>query len=37
MAPMANFKQILNCHNSSCAQERVVIFDHMGDFRGRPI
>jgi len=26
MAPMGKFKKKLNCHNSSCTQDRVVIF-----------
>jgi len=34
MAPMGNFKKILNCHNSGCMQDRVVIFDSMVGFSG---
>jgi len=31
MAPMGNLKK-LNCHNSGCTQDRVVIFDSSGVF-----
>jgi len=27
MAPMGNFEKNLNCYNSGCEQDRVVIFD----------
>jgi len=37
MAPTGKFKKILNCHNSGCTQDRVVIFDSRVGFLGRPI
>ena len=30
MAPMGKFKKNLNCYNSGCIQDRVVIFDPGG-------
>jgi len=33
MAPMGNLKK-LNCHNSGCTQNRVVIFDSMVGLSG---
>jgi len=32
MAPMGNLKTNLNCHNSDCTKDRVVIFDSVGVF-----
>jgi len=29
MAPMGKFKKNLNCYNSDCTQDTVVIFDSM--------
>ena len=34
MAPMKKFKKFLNCHNSGCTQDRVVIFDSRVGFSG---
>jgi len=36
MAPAGNFKKNLNCHNSGCTQDRVVIFDTVVGFSGTP-
>jgi len=37
MAPMGKFKKNLNCHNSGCTQDIVVIFDSGWGFLGRSI
>jgi len=37
VAPMEKFKNYLNCHNSDCTQDRVVIFGSGHSFRGQPI
>jgi len=37
MAPMGKFKNSVNCYNSGCTQDKVVIYDSVYDFRGRPI
>jgi len=37
MVPMGNLKKNLNCHNSGCTQDSVVIFDSRVGFSGRPI
>jgi len=34
MAPMGKFKKKLNCYNSGCMQDRVVIFDSRVGFSG---
>jgi len=34
MAPMGKLKKNLNCHNSGCMQDRVVIFDSRVGFSG---
>jgi len=34
MAPMGKFKKFLNCYNSGCMQDRVVIFDSRVGFSG---
>ena len=34
MAPMGKLKKNLNCHNSGCMQDRVVIFDSRVGFFG---
>jgi len=34
MAPIGKFKKILNCHNSGCMQDRVVIVDSRVGFSG---
>jgi len=34
MAPMGKFKKKLNCHNSGCTQDRVVIFGSMVELSG---
>jgi len=34
MSPMGKLKKNLNCHNSGCMQERVVIFDSRVGFSG---
>jgi len=36
MAPWGNFNKFLNCHNSGCMQDRVVIFGSMVGFSGNP-
>jgi len=34
MAPMGNLTKKINCHNSGCMQDRVVIFDYIAGFSG---
>jgi len=36
MAPMGKLKKNLNCHNSGCMQDRVVIFGSRVGFSGTP-
>jgi len=34
MAPMGKLKKKLNCHNSGCTQDRVVMFGFIAGFSG---